>query len=111
VSITSSAGVNGTYIWRIRLGGTVSNGTLSFSAITNTNYEFAIGDESITHDGNGFVVGSGTGVSRTQEDVSNSVFGLRPGNTIDGVIDVLYLTYTPLQSNQDMSASLKLVEL
>ena len=104
LSFSISAGANEIGRWRLLLNPTLSAG-LTWNPITNTGFDGAVGDGSITVTTANFIIASGASASRGSAQLSPSQ-ALRIGETISGTFDEIVFCFTPLSAGQDIAASL-----
>lgn len=100
---------NDDFKWTIEMGPTIA-GTFTYSALTNSSIEYALGATANTVTTPGLVIDSGFSKSSATID-RRFVTALTLGSTIAGTQDELVLTVTPLSSNADYQASLTFREL
>ena len=97
------------YIWRLRLNPTV-DGTFAYADITNSSLQSVSGatTNTISADGD-LLIAEGFGTGNTSIDAILES-ALRIGSQIDGTMDELVLTVTPLSNNLTIYASIGVQE-
>lgn len=99
---------NDDFKWTLELNPTVA-GTFTYNTLTNSSIEYALGATANTVT-TGLVIDSGFSKSSATID-RKFVTALTLGSLIDGTMDELVLTVTPLSANADYQASLTFREL
>lgn len=100
---------NDDFRWSLQLNPTV-NGTFTYSDITNSSIQRALGATGNDITAEGLVIDSGYSKSSTGTD-RKFITALRIGSTIGGTLDELVLCVTPVSSNADYLGSLTIREL
>jgi hypothetical protein len=100
------------YRWELCLNPTVA-GSLSYSDVTSSAVQYAVGSSSNTVSDRGLVIDSGYVIAGGANGAVDRKFvtSLRMGSNIDGTLDELALCVTPLTNGADVYGSLTFREL
>lgn len=103
VEVTSDAGEQKLYEWRLLLNPTLS-APLDYVAFTNKYLDFAKGDGVITSSG-GFELAAGVGAGRSNSEGAISQ-ALRVGQTLAGIYGQIVLEFTPVSTTHNVIAAI-----
>lgn len=110
-SMIETSGANNPFLWKVHFNPTLTTG-LTWSNVSQSSIQFGTGlpaGDVITDDG--YVIQSGY-VDRSAGGVQLPLgSALRIGSAIDGTVDELILSVTPITTNQDVFGSLNWIEV
>lgn len=100
---------NDQFEWALFFNPTVAGGGLSYSDLSNSCVQVAVGDgagnPSVTTVTNGTIVARGFGAAQSSESTPLQS-ALKPGAALDGTLDEFVLAARPLGANADLQGSL-----
>lgn len=108
LDLTFLATTNDDYLWSVRLNPTIVSGTVSYSALTDSSLDHAVGNGQYLTGGTvlkaGYIEGNRGGIT----SVDNA---LKIGSKIDGTPDELMVCVQPRTNGLDILATLNIREL
>lgn len=108
LDLTFLATTNDDYLWSVRLNPTISSGTVTYSALTDSSLDHALGNGQYLTGGTvlkaGYIEGNRGGIT----SVDNAI---KIGAKIDGTPDELMICVQPITNGLDILGSLNFKEL